>query len=534
MRRKMLSGRDAWFFRTVILIETVTYTASFLLSGLAKKDIFNRQEGKETTLGISSLSVLVLLNTAIPLAINLVKQINAGLAAKAESRMRKNAKLELLSGVLNRRSGDGEGRKYGETVSLYRNECEDLVSCRMEYYRQLPRLTLCAAILAVMLGVNPLFAAISLIPALLILLLIRRLDRRILMWRETARKSTSEVTEFLENVFGHMEYFRLAAGREKMEKLFREKCERRADREIRDRLLDGILSVISENASAFVLGIVLLTALPLYQSGRLSVGELVMFEYYYAFLSSLPDSAGRLIRRRRQAEVAERRLKAVNDEIPQTETQKIGTLPQINEDAAFCPSGDLRISVDGPRGPIRLSARPGETVLISGGQEADRSRMLRRLFQACTRQLPEVPAAYVPAEPVLFQTSIRDNICFGEPFFQERLDLVMELAGLKEDFEKEDRNEIERSAGKMGAALSGGQKKRIGIARALYTCMSRCASQNGPARYLLFIDGLTEAVDERTGEYLISHVLNRPDAIAFVASDSERLRGCAAQILPVQ
>ena len=530
MRRKMLSGRDAWFFRAVILIETITYAASFLLSGLAKKDIFNRLEGKETTLGISSLSVLILLNTAIPLAINLVKQINAGLAAKAESRMRKNAKLELLSGVLNRRPGDGEGRKYGETVSLYRNECEDLVSCRMEYYRQLPRLTLCAAILAVMLGINPLFAAISLIPALLILLLIRRLDRRILMWRETARKSTSEVTEFLENVFGHMEYFRLAAGREKMEELFREKCERRADREIRDRLLDGILSVISENASAFVLGIVLLTALPLYQSGRLSVGELVMFEYYYAFLSSLPDSAGRLIRRHRQAEVAERRLKAVNDEIPQAETQhtgtqKIGTLPRINEDAAFCPSGNLRISVDGPRGPIRLSARPGETVLISGGQEADRSRMLRRLFQACTRQLPEVPAAYVPAEPVLFQTSIRNNICFGEPFFQERLDLVMELAGLKEDFEKEDRNEIERSAGKMGAALSGGQKKRIGIARALYTCMSRCASQNGAARYLLFIDGLTEAVDERTGEYLISHVLNRPDAIVFVASDSERMRG---------
>lgn len=538
MRRKMLSGRDSCFFGAVILIETVTYTMSFLISGLAKKDIFNRLEGKETTLGISSLAVLILLNTAIPLVINLVKQINSGLAAKVESRMRKNIKVELLSRVINQRLGAGKKRKYGETVSLYRNECEDLVSCRMEYYRQLPRLTLCAAILVVMLQVNPLFAAISLIPALLILLLIRRLDRHILMWRETARKSTSEVTEFLENVFGHMEYFRLAAGREKMEELFREKCEKRAEREIRDRLLDGVISVISENASAFVLGIVLLTALPLYRNGRLSVGELVMFEYYYAFLSSLPDSAGRLIRRHRQAEVAERRLEAVNAGTPQTETQytetqQIETLPQTEEDAASGIAEGLRISVDSQQGRTDLSVRFGETILISGGQEGDRSRMLQRLFWLCTERFPAVPAALVPAEPVLFQASIRDNICFGEPFSQERLDQVMELTGLKQDFEK-DRSEIERSAGKMGAAVSGGQKKRIGIARALYTCMSQRDSKNGADGYLLFIDGLEEAVDEKTGELLISHVLNRPDAITVVASDSERLRGCAAQILGVE
>ena len=417
MDRKMLSDRDTAFFGAVILIETVTYTASFLISGLAKKDIFNCLEGKETTLGISSLSVLILLNTAIPLVINLVKQINTGLAAKVENRMRKNIKVELLSRVINQRLGAGKKRKYGETVSLYRNECEDLVSCRMEYYRQLPRLTLCAAILVVMLRVNPLFAAISLIPALLILVLIRRLDRHILVWRETARKSTSEVTEFLENQY--------------------------------------------------------------------------------------------------------------------TETQQVGTLLREEKDAASCIAGSLRIFVNGPKGQTSLSARPGETILISGGQERDRSGMLRHLFGLCTEQLPEVPAALVPAEPVLFQTSIRDNICFGEPFSQERLDQVMELTGLKQDFEK-DRGEVERSAGKMGAAVSGGQKKRIGIARALYTCMSQCDFKNGVDGYLLFIDGLEEAVDEKTGELLISHVLNRPDAVVIVASNSEKLRGYATQILAVE
>ena len=46
MSRKMLSGRDTAFFGAVILIETVTYTTSFLISGLAKKDIFNCLEGR--------------------------------------------------------------------------------------------------------------------------------------------------------------------------------------------------------------------------------------------------------------------------------------------------------------------------------------------------------------------------------------------------------------------------------------------------------------------------------------------------------
>ena len=109
----------------------------------------------------------------------------------------------------------------------------------------------------------------------------------------------------------------------------------------------------------------------------------------------------------------------------------------------------------------------------------------------------------------------------------------MELTGLKEDFEK-DRSEVERSAGKMGAAVSGGQKKRIGIARAFYTCMSQCDFKNGADGYLLFIDGLEEAVDEKTGELLISHVLNRPDAVTIVASNSEKLRGYATQILAVE
>ena len=62
----------------VIAVETITYTFSFLMSGIAKKDIFNVIEGKDVTLGIYSLNILILINVMVPLIINCRKMENQG------------------------------------------------------------------------------------------------------------------------------------------------------------------------------------------------------------------------------------------------------------------------------------------------------------------------------------------------------------------------------------------------------------------------------------------------------------------------
>ena len=60
----MLSMEKRTFYIAVIFVEVLTYTFSFLISGLAKKDIFNILEGMQVTLGIHSLNVLIALNVA--------------------------------------------------------------------------------------------------------------------------------------------------------------------------------------------------------------------------------------------------------------------------------------------------------------------------------------------------------------------------------------------------------------------------------------------------------------------------------------
>lgn len=503
----MITEGERVFYGIVILVDTAAYTMSFLISGLVKKDIFNVLEGQRTTLGIYSLKMLILLNVIMPLVINCVKQMNSFLVARVRMRFTKNVKAGLLQNFMSEKMGDGKDWGYGETVSLFRNECEDVVSYLLEYYYQLPKIVLCIAILIVMFWINPYFSVISLIPTFGMTRLIKYMDNRIVAYRKSARQSAGNVTEFLENCLGNAEYFKLSVGSRRLKEIFREKCRQRSEKERKDRVLDKTLSVISENSSNFVLGIILLIAIPLYFAGNFSVGEFVMFEYYYVFLAALPDAAGCLIRRHRQSGVAVNRI-----------FRKLQI--SYNGSAVF-ENGVLQIKVECPKEAAALEARKGEVILIAGGSESDRSLILQRMFQVCKDCMGKAAVSYVPQEPVLFEETIRENICFGSDYDENAFREVINAVDLAEDI-RGFSDGINRNVGKMGGAVSGGQRKRIGLARALY--------DNGD---VLFIDGLSEAVDEKTEKILVSNILGETDKIVFVASDSESVRKMAAQIVLV-
>jgi ATP-binding cassette subfamily B protein len=76
---------------------------------------------------------------------------------------------------------------------------------------------------------------------------------------------------------------------------------------------------------------------------------------------------------------------------------------------------------------------------------------------------------YVPQEAFLFSRSIRENISYGLPDYEEKI--VVEAArqaGFAEDVEKF-REGLDTLVGEKGVSLSGGQKQRLSIARALAT-----------------------------------------------------------------
>ncbi|ORZ00019.1 P-loop containing nucleoside triphosphate hydrolase protein [Lobosporangium transversale] len=75
--------------------------------------------------------------------------------------------------------------------------------------------------------------------------------------------------------------------------------------------------------------------------------------------------------------------------------------------------------------------------------------------------------AYVSQEAWVMNSSIQDNILFGQPLNQARYDRVLSACSLLQDLEvfpAGDQTEV----GERGISLSGGQKQRLSLARAAY------------------------------------------------------------------
>lgn len=126
---------------------------------------------------------------------------------------------------------------------------------------------------------------------------------------------------------------------------------------------------------------------------------------------------------------------------------------------------------------------------------------------------------YVPQQVYLLDSSIKQNVAFGvsdDQISNERVLEVLRLCQL-EDFVLGLKDGIETSVGENGLNISGGQKQRLGIARALY---------HDPE--VLVFDEATSALDEEIQEELINSIvkiaLNK--TVIMVAHRISTLKNC--------
>ncbi|KAG8815537.1 hypothetical protein FRC18_001456 [Serendipita sp. 400] len=176
------------------------------------------------------------------------------------------------------------------------------------------------------------------------------------------------------------------------------------------------------------------------------------------------------------------------------------TVFELQDINIIFPTGKLTV-VTGPTAAGKsalLMALLGEMTPVEEGNKKSHIYLPKHIAQIEEQSGLRNCIAYCAQSPWLEHLTIRDNILFGSPFDQERYDQVIEQCALKPDLqilEDGDMTEI----GARGVSLSGGQKARVALARAVYA----------RSKHVLLDDPLS-AVDSHTARHLVEKLIQGP------------------------
>ena len=128
----------------------------------------------------------------------------------------------------------------------------------------------------------------------------------------------------------------------------------------------------------------------------------------------------------------------------------------------------------------------GKTTLLVG--------LLQEIYLRSGKYAVNGSVSYAAEQPWLVPDTVKNNIILGKEFHEEKYRKVLKSCNLFKDLEmlpKEDESVI----GDRGVTLSGGQKSRIGLARALYSDSE-----------IFLLDDPLSAVDTEVGNHLFAAI----------------------------
>ncbi|XP_022432636.1 multidrug resistance-associated protein 4 isoform X3 [Delphinapterus leucas] len=173
-----------------------------------------------------------------------------------------------------------------------------------------------------------------------------------------------------------------------------------------------------------------------------------------------------------EAVVSIRRIKnfLLLDEITQCNPQLPSDGKMIVDVQDFTASWDKASETPTLQG-LSFTVRPGELLAVVGPVGAGKSSLL----SAVLGELPPSQGlvsvhgriAYVSQQPWVFSGTLRSNILFGKKYEKERYEKVIKACALKKDLQLLEDGDL-TVIGDRGTTLSGGQKARVNLARAVY------------------------------------------------------------------
>ncbi|KAJ9590290.1 hypothetical protein L9F63_027871, partial [Diploptera punctata] len=187
-------------------------------------------------------------------------------------------------------------------------------------------------------------------------------------------------------------------------------------------------------------------------------------------------------------------LDATKSKIVENDKNKIG-IKVINVTAKWSEDLNENALTD-----VRLDVKPGGLAAVIGPVGSGKTSLLLAIL----KELPLISGSilvggtisYASQEAWLFTGSVRQNILFGQPMDRERYWKVVRVCALERDFELLPHGD-KTIVGDRGITLSGGQRARINLARAVYKEAD-----------LYILDDPLSAVDTHVGRHLFDDCIS--------------------------
>ncbi|XP_043928932.1 ATP-binding cassette sub-family C member 4 isoform X2 [Protopterus annectens] len=149
---------------------------------------------------------------------------------------------------------------------------------------------------------------------------------------------------------------------------------------------------------------------------------------------------------------------------------------------------------------ISFTVRPGDLLAVIGSVGAGKSSLLSAVLGeiASSDGIVNVSGkvAYAAQQPWVFPGTVRSNILFGKEYKKQKYEKVIRVCALKKDLDMLEDGDL-TVIGDRGVTLSGGQKARINLARAIYQDAD-----------IYLLDDPLSAVDSEVGRHLFEQCIS--------------------------